>query len=219
MKRIINAILSLKRIFRENYLMDAWDSFQTNNIVIGLKYFNRNPPRLIFKGCNNNISIGKCKLSHNLEFKITGTNNKVVIGDGVVIQGGLIYLEDSGICISIGKNTTIGEAEIAVAESNTKICIGEDCMLSKGIRITTTDSHSVLNIVTGKRLNPAKNVIIGDHVWIGMNVAINKGVNIGKNSIVAGNSVVTHDVPENVIVAGIPAVIVKKDVTWSRERI
>lgn len=68
-------------------------------------------------------------------------------------------------------------------------------------------------------MNPAKNVIIGDHVWIGMNVAINKGVNIGKNSIVAGNSVVTHDVPENVIVAGIPAVIVKKDVMWSRERI
>lgn len=219
MKRIINAILRLKRIFRGNYLMDAWDSFQTNNIVIGLKYFNKIPPRLIFKGCNNHISIGKCKLSHNLEFKITGTNNKVVIGDGVVIQGGLIYLEDSGNCISIGRNTTIGEAEIAVAEYGTELHIGEDCMLSKGIRITTTDSHSVLDIATGKRLNPAKNVIIGDHVWIGMNVAINKGVNIGKNSIVAGNSVVTHDVPENVIVAGIPAVIVKKDVTWSRERI
>lgn len=158
-------------------------------------------------------------MSHNLKFHVTGTGNRVDIADGVVIQGGLIYLEDSDNYISIGKNTTIGEAEIAVAEYGTAIHIGEDCMLSKGIRITTTDSHSVLDISTGKRLNPAKNVIIGDHVWIGMNVAINKGGNIGTNSIVAGNSVVTHDVPENVVVAGIPAVIVKKDVTWSHERI
>lgn len=44
MKRIINAVLKLKRIFRGNYLMDAWDSFQINNIVIGLKYFNKNSP-------------------------------------------------------------------------------------------------------------------------------------------------------------------------------
>lgn len=158
-------------------------------------------------------------MSHNLKFHVTGTYNRVEIADGVIIQGGIIYLEDSNNYISIGKNTTIGEAEIAVAEHSTEIHIGEDCMLSKGIRITTTDSHSVLDIATGERLNPAKNIIIGDHVWIGMNVTINKGVNIGRNSIVAGNSVVTHNVPENVIVAGIPAIIVKKDVTWSRERI
>ncbi len=200
--------------------MYVWESFGKDNLITGREYFNKKfPPRLTFKGCNNHICIGKCKLSHNLKFHVTGTYNRVEIADGVVIQGGLVYLEDSNNYISIGKNTTIGEAEIAVAEYGTEIHIGEDCMLSRGIRITTTDSHSVLDLLTGKRLNPAKNVIIGNHVWIGMNVAINKGVKIGNNSIVAGNSVVTKNIPPNVIVAGVPAKIVKDNCTWSRERI
>lgn len=55
-------------------------------------------------------------------------------------------------------------------------------------------------------------IIIGENVWIGADVRINKGVIIGNNSIVASASVVTKDVPENCIVAGNPAKIVKENI-------
>jgi acetyltransferase-like isoleucine patch superfamily enzyme len=53
-------------------------------------------------------------------------------------------------------------------------------------------------------------VIIADNVWIGMNAVILKGVTIGENSVVAAGSVVTKSVPENSVVAGNPAVVVRK---------
>lgn len=52
-------------------------------------------------------------------------------------------------------------------------------------------------------------VMIGDDVWIGCNSIILKGVTIGNGSIVAAGSVVTKDVPANVIVGGNPAKILK----------
>src|SRR5437667_9884197 len=53
-------------------------------------------------------------------------------------------------------------------------------------------------------------VKISDNVWIGMNAVILKGVTIGENSVVAAGSVVTKSVEPNTVVAGNPAVVVKK---------
>lgn len=53
-------------------------------------------------------------------------------------------------------------------------------------------------------------IVIEDNVWIGMESLILGGVTIGENSVVAARSVVTKDVPPNMLVAGVPAKIVKK---------
>lgn len=50
---------------------------------------------------------------------------------------------------------------------------------------------------------------IGDDVWIGGNVTIVPGVTIGQNVVVAAGAVVTKDVPDNVLVGGVPAKILK----------
>lgn len=52
-------------------------------------------------------------------------------------------------------------------------------------------------------------VVIGHNVWIGGNAIINPGVTIGNNVVIGSGSVVTRDVPDNVLVAGVPARIVK----------
>lgn len=57
---------------------------------------------------------------------------------------------------------------------------------------------------------PFVKVKIGSRVWIGINVTICPGVSIGDNSIIAAGSVVTKDVPANVIVGGNPARVIKK---------
>ncbi len=149
---------------------------------------------------------------------LIGNNNKVVIEEGVTLKNGTLWLEDDGNEIIIKKGTTIEQVHIAVAE-RTKIVIGEDCMFSENIRIATSDAHSVIDLKENRRVNQAKNIEIGNHVWIGNKVSIGKGVMIEDNSIVASNSLVTHNVLSNTIVAGIPAKIIKKNITWSRKRI
>ena len=72
-------------------------------------------------------------------------------------------------------------------------------------------SFEEANIPPGQRLVKSKGpVIIGNNVWIGDKCTILGNVSIGDNVIVAANSVVTHNVPSNCIVAGTPAKIVKK---------
>lgn len=53
-------------------------------------------------------------------------------------------------------------------------------------------------------------VIIGENVWVCENARINRGVTIGDNSIIAAGAIVTRDVPANVIVAGVPAKVIKQ---------
>ncbi|MGM8317302.1 DapH/DapD/GlmU-related protein, partial [Clostridium perfringens] len=55
-----------------------------------------------------------------------------------------------------------------------------------------------------------KPVTIGNNVWIGGHATINPGVTIGNNVVVASGAVVTKDVPDNVVVGGNPAKIIKK---------
>ena len=92
-------------------------------------------------------------------------------------------------------------------------------MFSSEIVFRTGDSHSIIDL-SGIRINHAKDIIIGDHVWIGHRVLVNKGVVISNNSGVGTGSVVTKKFnDENIIIAGCPAKIVKNDINWLGKRI
>jgi acetyltransferase-like isoleucine patch superfamily enzyme len=52
-------------------------------------------------------------------------------------------------------------------------------------------------------------IIVEDDVWLGVGVTVLSGVRIGKGSVVGAGAVVTHDVPEGAIVAGVPARVIK----------
>ena len=90
--------------------------------------------------------------------------------------------------------------------SGMEIRIGDSCMIASGAYITDADWHGVYDrIGTGT----AAAVTISDNVWIGDQAIICKGVTIGLNSIIGAGSVVVKPVPDNVIVAGNPARVVK----------
>ena len=150
-----------------------------------------------------------------------GNNNTIHIGAGVMVyEHCYISIKGDGWSISIDDSTTIGDASLFAEESHTSIRIGKDCMLGRKISISTTDFHSIIDVATGKRINPAKDVTIGNHVWIGSDVAINKGVAVADNSIVGSNSVVTKRFEEsNIILIGIPAKKIREAVTWSRQKL
>lgn len=58
-------------------------------------------------------------------------------------------------------------------------------------------------------LEYAKPITISDGVWLASGVIVNGGVTIGKNAVIASGSVVTKDIPENVVAAGVPCKVIR----------
>jgi acetyltransferase-like isoleucine patch superfamily enzyme len=129
-----------------------------------------------------------------------GENGRCTIGDFTLLNGALLMAED-------------------------KIDIGSHCLVSWNVGIADSDFHPLepaQRLVDAQALAPffkdrpsrpkleSAAVKICDNVWIGMNAVILKGVTIGENSVVAAGSVVTKSVAPNAVVAGTPAVVVKK---------
>ena len=166
----------------------------------------------------NKISINeKCCLVNMVVF-IDGDSNELLLKKTCDIKDTIFYLtfHDKNKFISIGENVCINSGEFLALSENTKILIGDNCMLSTGIIFRTDDSHVIFdknnkyNVV-----NIPGDVIIKEHVWICADVCIGKNVTIGANNILAFSSIVTKSFPEeNVIIAGSPAKIVKRDISW-----
>lgn len=111
--------------------------------------------------------------------------------------------------ITIGDGSSIGHFVHIVAIESVKI--GAKVLLADRIYISD-NLHSFEDVETAIIDQPVKLsriVDIGDGSWIGENVCI-IGARIGRNCIVAANAVVTHDVPDYCVVAGIPARIIKR---------
>jgi acetyltransferase-like isoleucine patch superfamily enzyme len=114
-------------------------------------------------------------------------------------------------CLVIGDNTYIGEQN-NIRASGGRIVIGKNCLISQQVSlIAANHSYSPDKPIKDQPWSTEKNfVIIGDDVWIGAGVQVMPGVKIGKGAIVSAGSVVTKDVDEYTIVAGIPARKLKK---------
>ena len=89
-----------------------------------------------------------------------------------------------------------------------RITIGKNCALAPGVHIYTA-THPLDAILRSQGAEYGKPVTIGDNVWIGGRAVINPGVTIGHNVVIASGSIVTKDVPDNVVVAGNSAKIIK----------
>jgi serine acetyltransferase len=88
------------------------------------------------------------------------------------------------------------------------VSVGDNCMLASSCYITDADWHGIYDRTSVP--GGCEPIRIGNNVWVGYRAIICKGVTIGNNSVVGTGAVVSKDVPENVIVAGNPAKIVKK---------
>ena len=169
-------------------------------------------------GNKNYIEINKMAILDGVTFHVRGNCNKIIIGENCRIVNSILWIEDNSCEINIGRQTTIGGAHIAATEDESKIVIGDDCMLAYDIDIRTGDSHGIYD-QNGNRINKAENVIIGEHVWIAAHTIILKGVVIGEGSIVGTGAVVSKGFYSPFcIVAGNPARVVRKAIHWTRLR-
>ncbi len=114
---------------------------------------------------------------------------------------------DNGKNIHIGDNFT-GNYNLTILDIR-EVYIGNHVMIGPNTLITTV-GHPLSPMGRRKHLGIAKPVTIGNDVWIGGNVTILPGITIGNNVVVAAGAVVTKDVPENCVVGGVPAKIIKE---------
>ncbi|MDE7196387.1 MAG: sugar O-acetyltransferase [Helicobacter sp.] len=115
------------------------------------------------------------------------------------------FYVDFGRNIRVGKNFFMNQACTFMDRGG--ITIGDDVFIAPKVCLTTINhDFNPYN----RRATFCKPIVIKDRVWIGINVTICPGVTIGENSVIAAGSVVTKDVPPNVIVAGNPAKVIKQ---------
>ncbi len=115
------------------------------------------------------------------------------------------FSTDYGLNISIGKRVFLNSG--CCFQDQGGIEIGDDCLIGQQVVIATLNHD--LDPERRGNMFPAP-VKIGNKVWIGAHATILPGVTIGDGAVVGAGAVVTKDVPENAVVAGVPAKIIKR---------
>jgi acetyltransferase-like isoleucine patch superfamily enzyme len=163
-----------------------------------------------------------CETAQIFRFLRSRRDGAVRLGDYVSCYAGCSFaIGENGRC-TVGDFTLMNGALVMAEEL---IEIGSYCLISWNVGIADSDFHPIdpaqrridaLALAPYYKERPPRPPIrtapvrIGDNVWIGMNAVILKGVTIGENSVVAAGSVVSKSVAANTVVAGNPAVVVRK---------
>jgi len=174
--------------------------------------------KIVNHGKNNKIMIGKGCRFRDCTMEIYGDNNQIVIANDCVGHGLEIWTSE-GSQVEIQEHSHFaGKSHLAATEGK-MISIGERCLFASEIVFRTGDSHSMLDL-SGKRLNFAQNIHVGNHVWVGQHATVLKGTIIGNDCIVGINSLLTgKEYDSNCVIAGSPAKVIKRDVTWHHDLI
>lgn len=137
---------------------------------------------------------------------------KAMIKDIVGKCGKDIFIEPPFHC-DYGKNIEVGENFYAnfncVILDVGKVKIGNNVMFAPNVSIYTA-GHPIHPESRNSGYEYGIGITIGDNVWVGGSVVINPGVHIGNNVVIGSGSVVTKDIPDNVIAVGNPCRIIRE---------
>lgn len=126
-------------------------------------------------GNNNTVNVGENCRVNGFSIYILGNDNRITIGNNVSAVLTSLHIEEDDNSVIIENNSTFHGRDSSLIElaldEGTSIRIGEDCMISNGVCFRSSDSHSILNN-KGERINPAGDIVINNHVWIGMHSII-----------------------------------------------
>jgi acetyltransferase-like isoleucine patch superfamily enzyme len=110
--------------------------------------------------------------------------------------------------VSIGAKTVMGQDCTISAYQH--VSIGRECIIADRVMLIDFD-HGVTEVERPIRLQGIykRDVRVGHNVWVGYGACILRGVSVGENSVIGTSSVVTKQVPENAVVAGTPARVIR----------
>ena len=158
--------------------------------------------------------------------RIEGTVRLEACEKGHLLIGNSCYImKDSRISArggktNLGNYVTMGERFLCICAPHSPIEIGNDCMFSHDVTILSTNSHSIFDLELKENiaLQNEKQVKIGSHVWLGKGSTVLYNSDIGNGSIVGACSLVKSQTPENCILAGNVAKVVRENCSWDRRK-
>jgi maltose O-acetyltransferase len=116
---------------------------------------------------------------------------------------------DSGSNVHLGDRTFVNSGLTALDVA--AITIGDDCLIGPNVQLLTP-THPVDPQPRRDKLEAAEPITLGDNVWLGGGVIVCPGVTIGDNTVVGAGSVVTRDLPANVVAVGNPARVIRENI-------
>lgn len=142
--------------------------------------------------------------------------NDIEVSFGEKVSGAYFVKLWEGSSFEIGAHTTSNSTEVWV-QKHGNVKIGNDCMFAHEVHIQCGDMHGIVDLQSGSQLNTTDPYIeIGNHVWCGRNTSIVKNVKVGNGSIIGIGALVTQSVGKKALVVGVPARIIKENVSWTR---
>jgi acetyltransferase-like isoleucine patch superfamily enzyme len=169
------------------------------------------------RGQNCRLTIGPGARLWNCSISLVGDNIELSIGANCRLRESRLCVEDTGSRLLIGDETTMTGATL-VSQEGRLLEVGRDCMIAKNTDLRNSDSHAIFDGSRGPHLNPAHNVLIGEHVWIGVGAIVFKGARIGAGSVIGAGSHVRGEIPDNCMAYGMPATPRRNGIRWQRER-
>lgn len=175
-------------------------------------YFHPHAHISIGKYLNFNQSWDKERVARNKQ-----AGSLYVASDASLIVDSFDVYSGCRINVNFGAQLTLGSGYMnhdCVIDCFDSITIGQRVVISERVVMRDSDNHAVCALDESDKSVVKAPIVVEDHVWIGMNVTILKGVTIGEGSIIAAGSIVTKDVPPHCMAAGVPARVIKTEVTW-----
>lgn len=217
---LLNAILSFgKLILCKNHLLKGTTSFLSlynirsgNSVRISNSHFVLS--RLSIKGGHNTVSMESVK-SLKACINIEGDNNELIVEKGTDLGRMYIAIVGTGCKIHIGQRCNFHNGFMIAGGNDNMVFIGEECLFAHDVNIIASDTHQILE--KGQEINPSRDIILKNHVWVCANSSILKGVIIGENSVIGLGSVVSKDLAPNTLNVGNPCKMVKEGISWSIE--
>jgi len=149
---------------------------------------------------------------YNQTLETEGEKRTKLLKELLGSTGENVYMEPN-IRFDYGYNTFVGENFFANFDCTIldvcEVQFGNNCMLAPGVQIYTA-THPINPTERNSGKEYAKPITFGNNVWIGGSAIINPGVTVGDNVVIASGAVVTKDVPDNVVVGGNPAKVIKQ---------
>ncbi len=171
---------------------------------------------ILFVGERNTLVVDGTARFKRLSIRFDASDGTVRLGGGKgrAIETSIRVGQDS--TVTFGHGVTSTSVILVSAVEGARVTVGDDVMFASGNQLRSDDAHPIFDVRTGLRVNPARDITIGSHVWMAREAVALGGARIGSGSVIGYRSLVTGTIPNNVVAAGTPARVLRRDIAWER---
>jgi acetyltransferase-like isoleucine patch superfamily enzyme len=199
-----------------NYESSIWIKIRSVQFIRGKLFYYRYSNLFIGSGCKiyftKYLNIGRsCIIGDNVSINAFSLNG-IQIGNSTTIEKGSILvgsgvIRNKGVGIVIGSNCSIGSYSYLGGQGG--VNIGNDTLIGPYFKVFSENHNFHNGSLIRLQGETRRSVHIGNNCWIGANTTFLAGSEIGDNCVVAASSLVNKKFPSDVLIAGVPARIIR----------